>query len=55
MERKCWTGVMGLAVAFLFPFVLAGVGFAQDIQMPAGSLVPARPKPMRISFTAAPF
>jgi outer membrane protein len=40
MERKRLTGLMVSALAFLFAFGLAKTGWAQDIEMPAGSLVP---------------
>jgi MipA family protein len=40
MKRKRMLGVMVVSVSFLFALGLAGTGFAQDIEMPAGGLVP---------------
>jgi outer membrane protein len=44
MERKRLTGVMVLIVAFLFTLGLAGVGSAQDIEMPTGGVVEEGPQ-----------
>jgi outer membrane protein len=44
MERKRLTGVMVLTLTFLFTLVLAGVGSAQDIEMPTGGLVEEAPE-----------